>query len=151
LDVIDEISFSALESITIKDYLTQNIHSKFSDQSIWVKKTNYSGAALSLIRNYNRSIIEALINTNSIKKVINTMGKNRIVNYFNISPGEKKLQQSGFGGFIREIINICDERDIIFVYQSLSPSGWAVNNGSTNYNELKDWLRVNLNLGSLKK
>ncbi len=70
--------------------------------------------------------------TNSINKVIHTMGYNRINNN-SINPKEKKLKELGFYDFITAVINICKERKKTFVFESYSPSAYAVRNGKQKY------------------
>lgn len=144
LDVIDKIEFSSINIVSLDDFLEKKIFSNFLDQYIWGTKLKYLNGVILLKRKYNPLILETLINSSSIKKVIHTMGNNRIKNEKFIYPYEPKLHKKGFRCFIKEIIKICEEKKIEFVVKSFSPSAYAVNNKYTDKNELKEWLKGNL-------
>jgi hypothetical protein len=144
LDVINEIEFSCEDDNCLEKYLQKKIFKKFSDQNIWVSNTSFLTDVISLKRTYNPSILEAIRKSTSIKKVIHTMGTNRIKNKELIYPDERNPNQMRFRKFMMEIIETCEQQGIEFVFYSLSPSGWAVNNGATDKNDLKRWLKQNL-------
>lgn len=144
MDMIDSIKFSSDSNILLNDYLNNKIYANFPDQKIWTTKTNFNNRGqIVLLRTYNRSIITTLETTNTIKRVIHTLGKTKI-NEASIYPKEAKLKKLGFSGFMNEIISLCERRNIEFVYKSYSPSDYAVKNGSTNREELKKFLQENL-------
>lgn len=145
LDVINSIDFESQDPKALREYLSNNIFSNYQDHKIWTSKTKYTNNDIFINRNYNYLIIEFLISSNSITKVIHTMGNNRI-SICSANPKEKKKGKHGFSGYINTIKDICTEKNISFVQETYSPSQYAVNNGNTNVEELKRWLKVNLNL-----
>ncbi|WP_026995397.1 hypothetical protein [Flectobacillus major] len=145
LDVIDSIDFECYNEEILTDYLNRKIFGEFADQTIWTTSTNRSGETINLKRSYNNSILELLRESQSIRKVIHTMGS-RIESFNNIKPVELNGDPIGFKQYVREIISICEERGIEFSFYSLSPSQYAVNTGATQIADLDNWLRNNLNL-----
>jgi hypothetical protein len=145
MDIINEINFSSDKQEFLNEYINNKIFSNFLDQNIWVSKTNFRNNDIQLSRSYNQDVINLLRNTTTITKVIHTMGNIRI-NTLSTNPKEKRLGNMGFQSYVSQIKNICQERGIEFINQSLSPSSYAVNNGNTSLNELSDYLRNNLNL-----
>lgn len=145
LDVINSIDFECQDPIVLREYLSNNIFSNYKDQKLWTSKTNYSNNDILINRNYNDLIIEFLKSSNSINKVIHTMGNNRI-SIYSANPKEKKKGIHGFSGYIKTIKDICKEKNISFIQETYSPSQYAVNKGNTNVEELKRWLKDNLNL-----
>jgi hypothetical protein len=71
------------------------------------------------------------------------MGNNRI-SQLSVSPKEKKLRDSGFSSFISSVIKCCNENNIEFVYNSYSPSAYAVKKGPEKKENLRQWLKTNL-------
>ena len=145
LDVINSIDFECQDSVVLRKYLLNNIFSNYKDQKLWTLKTKYSNNDIFINRNYNYLIIEFLIASDSINKVIHTMGNNRI-SIFSANPKEKNKGVDGFSGYIKTIKDICKEKSISFVQETYSPSQYAVNKKKTNVEELKRWLKINLNL-----
>lgn len=144
MDVINQIDFSSENQKLLTEYIRDNIFSNYLDQRIWVTRTNFENRGIiNLSRTYNNNIIELLNNTDSIVKVIHTMGNNRI-NERNANPQEKRLKEMSFNAYINYIKRICQDKGIEFIYQSYSPSSYAVNNGQTPIIELKRFLRDNL-------
>lgn len=151
LDVINSIEFSCDNEKPLNDYLKNKIYSNFLDQNIWVTNTKYSeNERICLSRTYNEEIVNTLQNSASIKKVIHTMGKNRITEKA-IYPIERNLNDLGFKAFMRKIISICREKNIEFVYNSISPSGYAISTGTTKINDLSSFLNEHLWLSDYKK
>ena len=147
MDVINQIEFSAENQELLTEYINNNIFSNFLDQKIWVSKTNFRNNYIKLSRSYNQNIITSIQNTNSIEKVIHTMGGDRI-NEDNATPQERKLYELGFNSYVNNIKKICREKGIAFITQSYSPSSYAVNNGTTPKNDLRNFLRENLFLNN---
>ncbi len=146
LDVIDSIDFKSESESVLDDYIKNEIFSNYLDQKIWTGNTNYKKRdSIQIVRKYNQSIIEFLKSTNSIERVIHTMGRNRITKD-SANPKEAKHKDNGFSGFIKNIKKICTEKNIFFVLDSLSPSDYAVKNGKTKKEDLKVWLKSNLYL-----
>ena len=144
LDVINNIEFETENIDSLNMYLEGKIFSNFKDQNIWVSKTKASdNSIIKLKRNYNESIIEFLESSGSIIKVIHTMGVGRLSD-MSANPKEKKLGDLGFQGFIDKIREICNRRKIDFLYESYSPSAYAVKNGYTDRLILKEWMKNNL-------
>ena len=90
-----------------------------------------------------QSIIDFLNSSDSIEKVIHTMGVNRI-SKDSASPKEAKLMNLGFNGFLNKVRTICKQKNINFILDSYSPSDYAVKNGKTNKVDLNHWLKTNL-------
>lgn len=146
LDVIDSIDFTCQDQNTLRQYLSNEIFSNFADQKIWVSKTAYTNKnEILLSRNYNQLVIDSLKTSNSIKKIIHTMGNQRISSN-SVNPKEKQKGINGFSGYIQVIKEICAEHNITFVEESYSPSNYAVKNKSTDINDLMRWLKTNLYL-----
>jgi hypothetical protein len=140
-DVIDSINFKSVNQSLLDDYLKNEIFSNYSDQKIWTSITKYkNNDSIQIIRNYNQSIIDFLNSNNSIKKVIHTMGVNRISEE-STNPKEAKLLDSGFNGFIKKVRKICKQKNIDFILESYSPSDYAVKNGKTKKDDLILWLK----------
>lgn len=149
LDVIDCIEFTSEDEELLNEYIDSKVRTNFLDQSIFITKSKLeNGGNVLLRRTYNQSIINLLENSESIEKVIHTMGMNRI-NTQSTNPQEKRLGIQGFEGYINRIKTICSNRGIQFINQSYSPSEYAVKNGSTNIPEFTDFLRENLFLNHL--
>ncbi len=146
LDVINSIKFYAESHEILNEFVHKKVYSGFLDQTIWTTNMNFNKKGkIKLSRSYNSSIIEVLKHSPTIKKVIHTMGNNRIgANYY--KPKEKKLEATGFGFFMETVVAICNKRKIDFVTASLSPSGYAVNNKRTSKEELKVFLTEHLGL-----
>lgn len=146
VDVINKITFTAQREEILNEYLCKKVFAKFLDQTIWTTKTKYENNSIELKREYNTSILDFLQQTTSIKRVIHTMGTNRIRDRKNIKPKEARLNNSGFRSFVTKIIDLCIEKQIDFVFESLSPSNYAVQNGRTKEHDLDCWLKKNLYL-----
>ncbi|TCC97483.1 hypothetical protein EZ449_21940 [Pedobacter frigidisoli] len=144
LDVINSIEFSGSDDNLIKNYVDDHIFKKFSDDKVFTRKV--LKGTINLAKGFNKEILTTLNNTNTIKKVIHTMGNTRIPSPLLAKPFEKKLAQNGFGGFIAEIHKTCSSNNIEFVNESLSPSAYAVRNGATSIPKLDTWLSQHLNL-----
>jgi hypothetical protein len=145
-DVIDSIQFRSENQFALDEYLMNEIFKNYSDQKIWTSKTKYKNSySIQISRNYNQSIIDFLNSNNSIKYVIHTMGSNRISER-SAFPLETKLLDCGFNGYIMKIRKICMQKNIEFIFESYSPSDYAVKNGKTKKDELMLWLKTNLKL-----
>jgi hypothetical protein len=144
LDVIDSIEFTSENELLLNDYIDSKVRANFLDQSIFVTKPRFEDRGNVLLRRtYNQTIINTLENSESIEKVIHTMGNSRI-DFQLTSPRERRLGVQGFEGFINRIKTICSNRNIQFINQSYSPSAYAVRNGNTNIPEFVDFLREHL-------
>jgi G:T/U-mismatch repair DNA glycosylase len=138
-DVIDSIEVSSVDENILNRYIDNEIYRNFLDNKIWTSKTTYENVEIKLKRNYNPQVIKLLKNSSSIERVIHTMGKNRI-NRNKVNPAEKNLNGQGFNDYINKIKSICDEKRIVFDYESLSPSGYAIKTGKVTKEELGLWL-----------
>jgi G:T/U-mismatch repair DNA glycosylase len=143
-DVIDSIDFYCQDEKLLLEYLNNEIFSKFLDQKIWTSKTKYKQAPITLTRKYNDSIIDFLKQSESITKVIHTMGNNRL-SESSTNPKERK-KEFGFEKFMAKIKAVCDKKNIAIEYFSLSPSGYAIKTGKTHKDALQNWLIENLEL-----
>lgn len=143
LDVIDSIKVECDDVAILNDFIDNKIYSGFSDQILFTTNTIYKNHLIIITRTYNQSILNFLQNTTTIKRVIHTMGENRI-NQNGIYPTEYRLREKGFKEFIINIIKICNQKNIDFIIESYSPSDYAVKNGSTDIDILRKWLKDNL-------
>lgn len=143
-DVISSINFTSEDSIRLGSFINDNVFTGFLDQAIW--GSNINKKSISLVRQYNDTILNTLRNTESINTVIHTMGNNRITNFLHCKPKEKGSGTKGFHGYLTAIYQVCKERNIEFVFNSLSPSNYAISNGATDINSLDEWLIKYLNL-----
>lgn len=144
LDIINNIKFIGGDENLINEYINSHVYTNFSDGKIFVSQAN----GVQLKRIYNTSIVEILRTTTSINKVIHTMGNNRISLNRITQPLEVNLGINGFMGFMNSIYDICEERNIEIVSQSLSPSAYAVRTRAVNLNDLDNWLTEHLNLNN---
>lgn len=142
MDVIDSIDISANDNEILNEYISNNIFQNYLDQKLFTSKTSFKDHKIEIKRNYNQRIINILESKN-LKKVIHTMGNNRIKSDFSTSPKEIGLGNDGFQNFIKSIKN----HSIEFVNSSFSPSSYAVNKGGSEYKKhLKEWMKKSLNL-----
>lgn len=142
MDVIDSIDISANENEILNEYISNNIFQNYLDQKLFTSKTSFKDHKIEIKRNYNQRVINILESKN-LKKLIHTMGNNRIKSDFSTSPKEIGLGNDGFQNFIKSIKN----HNIEFVKSSYSPSSYAVNKGGREYKKhLKEWMKKSLNL-----
>jgi len=144
LDVINRIEVIGQNIDTVSQYINNNIFTNFADSKIFARSVLRGEVHLS--REYNNSILETLANTQSITKVIHTMGNSRILTPHNVNPLELQLGINGFSGFMNLINEACINNGIEFVNQSLSPSAYAVRNGAVTIENLDVWLIEHLSL-----
>lgn len=146
LDAINSIDFECEDTEILNNYLNEKVFGEFFDSTIFTTTKRFQGVKIKQTRNYNNSILELLSETNTIQRVIHTMGNSRVSDFNNITPKERNVNPIGFREFIRQIIAICNEKRIYFDYNSFSPSQYAVNKGATPIQNLDNWLRNSLNL-----
>jgi hypothetical protein len=147
MDVINQIEFTCDNDLVLHNYLQNEVFSKFLDQRIWTTKTKRKTPhPITLRRSYNTSIINHLDTSLTINKVIHTMGSNKIPGLSEAKHKEQALGNLGFRSFIDRIAQVCEERNIEFVLNSLSPSDYAVKTLKTNTANLDEWLARHLNL-----
>ena len=143
-DVIDSINVSCQDIKELNKYIECNIFNNFLDSKIWTSKTkSCKEETVNLKRNYNQNLIEFLTKNNSINKIIHTMGVNRL-SLQNINPKEKQLGKNGFEGFMNQILDICRVKNIEFIFDSLSPSDYAIKSGKVNRSQLQYFLKSNI-------
>ena len=148
VDVIDSIEFKSEDSNLLEKYVENEVLKNFLDQKIWRTKTFYKKQTnINLVRHYNYYILDFLNQSNSINKIIHTMGEDRITNNQS-KPKEKNLNDLGFAFFIEEIKKICINKNIEFILESYSPSDYAIKTNKTDKIKLNDWLKTNLYLGA---
>lgn len=144
LDVISSIEVSSPDrnEELIDDYVENKIFSNYLDQTLFTTKTSFKGQEIRIKRNYNHSVT-SLLNNGNFKKVIHTMGNNRISTALRAVPLEKKLEKDGFQGYI----NAINDLGVTFEPLSFSPSGYAVHSGGKEHSiNLNNWLSSNLGL-----
>lgn len=140
LDVIDSLDITyfdtkdLLDRKILEEFIEKEIFTEFSDQTIWTTKTTYKNTRIKITRNYNQDVITFLEESDTIKKVIHTMGINRINSCFDENPKEKKLKEKGFNEYYNRIIKICNDKNIEFIKDCPSPSGRI--RGKENSNKL---------------
>jgi len=130
MDIINSIDFVCSNNQTLKDYLENDIFANFLDQKIWCINNRTNNINLS--RNYNLEVINFLIESKTIKKVIHTMGFDRINSKNGIKPKEKSLNQNGFSGYFNQILNVCKEKNIEILLDCPSPSGYLKSDENMN-------------------
>lgn len=145
MDIIESLELTCGDENILKDYIENKIFKEFSDGKIWVTKTNYCGSEIIVKRNYNPSILKFLKESDSITKVINTMGVNRISSFNSIEPVERNGYPIGFKKFIQKVISTCEDKNIEFEFKSISPSQISVNQNNT-IEQLRNWLTDSLKL-----
>lgn len=140
-DVIESIEISSNDLEELSKYVDVNIFNNFSDSKIWTSKTqSKNGVAIYLKRTYNQNVIDYLQENNSVNKIIHTMGSNRL----KMKPQEKKFKENGFNGYMNQILEICKSKNIEFVFESLSPSDYAVKTGKVIRTELQFFFKSNI-------
>lgn len=143
-DVIESIEFSSNDFEELEKYVDGNIFRNFSDSKIWTSKTHSkNGATIYLRRTYNQKVIDYLQENISVKKIIHTMGANKFPNN-KAKPKERNLNENGFEGYMGQILEICKSKNIEFVFESLSPSDYAVKTGKVIRSELQNFLNSNI-------
>lgn len=143
-DVIESIDISCTDKMDLKNYINQNIYNNFLDSKIWTSQTKSNhNESVSLKRNYNQNVLDYLKENNSIRKIIHTMGVNRL-SYKKAKPKEKNLNDRGFEGYMKKIFEICESKKIEFVYESLSPSDYAVKSGKVDRLDLQNFFMNNI-------
>lgn len=145
LDMINSIEFSCDSIELLESYIADEVLSNFGDQKIWAQKakTKNELGPIVLRRSYNQTILELLRESKSIKKVIHTMGRNMFKNG-SVSPKERNLGNEGFESFVNEILQVCTKREIEFIYDSVSPSAYAIRT-QNNLDDLRIFLKKHLN------
>ena len=145
-DVIENIEISSSDIIELKSYIDSNIFNNFLDSKIWTSKTNSpKGIQVYLTRKYNQNVVEYLKASESISKVIHTMGVNRL-SQKKTYPQERSLSRNGFNGYINQILEICREKKIEFIFESLSPSDYAIKSGKVSCIDLEKFIKQNIPL-----
>lgn len=145
LDIISSIEISNQEDNQqlILQFANDHIFTNFSDSILFT--TNHHNAGVVLNRTYNQEVLN-FINNHSIKKVMHTMGNNRITEIFTTDPLENGLGILGFQGYINSIIHLDTET----ISESYSPSAYAVRRGGENHIlNLTNWLRQHLGINQL--
>lgn len=138
-DVVDILTLTSNNEMILNQYINEKIHIGFDDSKLFVTNTKFNGVNIKIERGYNKRIIN-LLEQGTIKKVIQTMGKNRIKENLKAYP-----VRDGFHNYIKEITNICSKKDICFIPNSYSPSQIAVHKlGEQNRGELDNWLIQNI-------
>jgi hypothetical protein len=140
MDVIDSLEISSVKEDDEIKYINENVFSNFYDSKIWVTKTG----DINVKRDYNRRVIDFLSHSDSISKVVHTMGYDRIRSAKEIKPKEKSLGINGFGQYVNDIFQVCSNRHIEFVFETYSPSGYAVNSKKTDISKLDSWVREHI-------
>lgn len=146
-DAIDSVHFSSSTEELLKHFIQENIFSGFQDQTIWTVDTKYRGVGIRGVIKFNNSVLDYIKNSNSILKVIHTMGKNKVFQA-DISKPAKKTK-NGLKEYIHQIYTICQKKGVEFCLDSYSPSGYAVKNGYTKREDLDQWLKTHLNLDKI--
>lgn len=146
-DLIEALEISSENEDAVNLYLKNKIFKNFADSNVWLSKTGKNqGEKVNIVRKYNEHILDFLSNNSTITRIIHTMGKTTLAKDF-CSPKEKKMREKGFSGYIKKIKDYCHEKGIKFIEDGMSPSGYAVNNGSSDRLLLKKFLAENLHLG----
>lgn len=137
LDLIDNIEVTGLNPEHEIQFITQKIHNKFSDSVLFTNDTGFQGNNINIHRNYNVEILE-LINEKTPATIIHTLGNITILPDF--SSAKPDLNE-----FLNQIINLCEQSGTQLIPLSISPSQYNIHYNGL-YEDLKNWLRMNLNL-----
>ena len=144
LDIVNHIKVDGQNDEVVNKYIKNRIFSNFADSELF--KSKFNGGNVNLRRVYNETVLETLKNTKSINKVIHTMGPRRITDRIRGNPKELNRGTDGLFGFMSQVFDTCDKRDIALVFDSFSPSAYAVKNKSTQIPDLDNWLIEHLHL-----
>ena len=150
-DLINSIEITEVnnDENTLNDFVSSNIFTNFTDNKIFTSSSKYrsNNKNINIRRNYNNNIINFIEASNSVRKIIHTLGNSRIDLNFNTKPREYSLNANGLQGLINSIIEVTNRKNILFNNISYSPSQIAVNRGGIQYrNQLRSWLKENLDL-----
>ena len=142
MDVIDSIQVIHPQETIVENYITTKIFSGFKDANIWVSNTKVDGAEkkLKLVRSYNEELIVFLKESKSIKRIISSMGNNRM-GLGRAEPLENPLGANGFNGYMHRIWSICEEKKIDFIFESVSPSDYAIKRLKNDRSRLNAFLK----------
>jgi hypothetical protein len=127
VDVIKEIKVVHDDAKTLDTFIADNIYTNFEDPIIWTTQRRVEPKVF-IGRTYNTAILDLLSESDTIKNVIHTTGKNTI-SHKGVKPKEKPLGENGFLGYMNSIWDICEKRNINFIFESQSPSQTAVHKG----------------------
>jgi len=146
LDIINTLEITSLnnEEEVLQSFVREKIYKEFSDDVLFRRRTKFQNTQILIQRHYNEDIFQILEQGRN-RKIIHTMGNNRISQRFDTKPCEPQFGQNGFHGFINLIHN---HPFVNFNPLSYSPSGRAVRTGGAEYwFNLKSWLAEQLGLG----
>jgi len=142
LDIIDSIKLTCDDGNVLNHFIQTKIFSGFNDSIIFRNQTQHLGTIIYINRIYNNSILNTLNTSPTIDSIIHTMGTKRlwgkpgVWNWRNPSPAD-------LNNFMTPIKNM---NNIKFINLSFSPSGYAINNGSTPLQSLNTWMQKYLHL-----
>jgi len=142
-DLIDRIDFKSENEQSLDKYINQKVLKGFADQNIWRAASGSAEELVFLRRHYNQKILKFVAEQKSLKTIIHTLGSSNL-SESKLSPQELSLGEDSLWVFFRKLEKLCQEHNIKFIRQSLSPSGYALSNGATDFERLKDFYREHL-------
>ena len=115
MDLIESIEFRCENEYLLEKYINDNVFKNFGDSDIWVSKKR-TNPPIYLRRNYNQRIIQFLSDNNTVKRIVNTLGKNKgDLNSFN-------KREKNWSEFQKSLFKISKQKKIEIVNESVSPS-----------------------------
>jgi hypothetical protein len=136
-DVVESIDVTSVNEIIERNFVDEKIFTEFSDQILFTTNTNYLNHPVRVIRNYNLDVLNVIAN----KRIVQTMGNNRILINGHTSPIEHNANPIGFQAYINLIVQNCQ----FFQPVSYSPSAHAVRTGGIDYQlNLSNWIYGNI-------
>lgn len=115
MDLIESLEFQCDDIVYLEKYIAEKVFGNYGDNDIWVSKTR-SEPQIKLKRNYNYEILEFLSHNSSVKRIVNTLGKNRG------DLGNFNKRDKDWVEFKKSLFEISSQKDIEVVKESVSPS-----------------------------
>ncbi|MDB4655759.1 hypothetical protein OAE48_02825 [Flavobacteriales bacterium] len=115
LDLIDELVVESENEKDIEKFINDKIIKGFSDSVVWAKQT--SGVAVS--RSYNHRIVKLIEETESITRIVNTLGTGR----GNLNFNQNEADWQTFKADLCEVCRKTNSTNLILDSRSPSPQG----------------------------
>lgn len=142
-DIINSLEIECKNEIILNEFIANKIHIGYADSTIFKRTSAYQGETILIKRNYNERILK-LIERSNFKRIIHTMGNNRISENYVTNPLEINLGENGFQKFYNRIIKKGKEYYVHILPLSINPSAYGVNTGRININDLDNWINENV-------
>jgi len=123
-DLINCIEFNSEGKKELENYIESKVLGDFGDSSLWVSEAEDKN--ITLTREYNYQIIDFLKKNTSIKKIITTLGNNRMENLGlrkkNNGKYQKNKKDKNWIDFRKTVFKIIEQKNIELITESISPS-----------------------------